>query len=190
MTIFGAVCTVVIGLQQGGSVTLATQKLEAPPQKVRVDGQRVSFEQQKLAVRIPLGWQRLAIVGQSAGLLASFAPLGTSGATLALSFSEDSGRSRLPDNLPATIALALAKRYPGFQQTAKQRLTLAGADAWLLDGQLKQPGQSALVRNRQVYICRQGRIYVLTLTSKKEDFERLVPSLERLLKSIEWLPSQ
>ncbi|WP_395092414.1 LpqN/LpqT family lipoprotein [Armatimonas sp.] len=187
MTIFGAVCAVVLGFQQGGQATLPTEKREALPQKVRVDGQRVAFEQQKLAVRIPLGWQRLATVGQSSGLLASFAPLGTSGATLALSFSEDPGRSRLPDNLPTTIALALAKRYPGFQQTTKQRLTLAGADAWLLDGQLKQPGQSALVRNRQVYICHQGRIYILTLTSKKEDFERLAPSLERLLKSIEWL---
>ena len=197
MTIFGAVLGGVISLQLTGQVALPGAGEVAPlrrapaekalAEKVQGDGQRVSFERQKLALRIPLGWRQLPTLGQSAGLLASFTPVGASGATLALSYSEDPGRTRLPDNLPATIALALEKRYPGFHQTAKQRLTLAGADAWSLEGQLKQAGQSTVVYNRQVYVCSQGRLYIFTLTSKKEDFERLSPSLERLLKSIEWL---
>lgn len=151
------------------------------------DSQALTFAAQKLSLRLPLGWQLLPVATRQAGTLASFAPLGTTGATLALSYADDPGRTRLPDNLPATIAAALAKRYPGFQQTAKQRIALAGADAWILDGQVRPAGQALVVKNRQVYLNHQGKIFIFTLTCKKDDFERLAPSLDRLLKSITWL---
>lgn len=168
-----------------------TQSERATPQPVApatvTDVQALTFAPQKIAVRLPLGWQVLPVATRQSGTLASLAPLGTSGATLALSYADDPTRTRLPDNLPATIATALGKRYPGFQQTAKQRIALAGGDAWVLDGQVRPSGQNVVVKNRQVYLCHAGRIYIFTLTSKKDDFDRLVPSLDRMLKSITWL---
>ena len=194
MGLMTAVFAGIVGLQ-GGQLALPEAQRDVVPSVTLSDaktgsdapGQVLRFERQKLMLRLPLGWQRLPGVGVSNGLVASFAPLGASGATLALSYSEDPGRTRLPDNLPTTIAAALGKRYAGFQQTGRQRLILAGADSWQLDGQLRPPGQDMIVRSRQVYICHQGRIYILTLSSKKEDFERLAPSVDRLLRSIVWL---
>ncbi len=150
------------------------------PQQIRLTVQKVAF-------RVPLGWSTVSVGRRQQGIVASFMPLNTSGATLSLAYSEDPGRSRLPDNLPSSIATALAERYPGFKQTAKQHFTLAGADAWRLDGQVVPAGQSMVVSNRQVYMCYQGRIYIATLTCKKEDFARLTPSLDRFLKSLIWL---
>ena len=147
----------------------------------------LKFTTQKISVRMPLGWRALPIGGKQPGILASFAPLTATGATLSLSYSDDAGRTKLPENLPSTIATALAQRYPGYKLTAKQHFSVAGADAWRFDGQVTPVGQSMVVRNRQVYICNQGRIYIATLTSKKEDFERLTPSLDQFLKSITWL---
>jgi hypothetical protein len=145
------------------------------------------FASEKVSVRVPLGWRLLPVGEKKAGILATLSPANNTGATLSLAFSVDAGRNKLPDNLPATIATALGQRYPGFRQTAKQRFTLAGSDAWQLDGHVKPVGQSVVIKNRQVYVCHQGRIYITTLTCKKEDFERLTPSMDQFLKSIKWL---
>ena len=152
----------------------------APPTLLR-------FASQHVAIKAPLGWQSVPTVNQQAGTLASFTIPNAFGATLSLAYSEDPGRTRLPDDLPSQISAALAKRYPGFQALAKQRFTVQGADAWRIDGQLKPSSKEVVVRNRQVYLCREGRIYIVTMTCKKEDFERLAPSLDRLLKSMEWI---
>jgi hypothetical protein len=182
---FAGLCCLAGGskAQDKAPVAVPTQQ---PVAQERV-GQELRFVPQKLALKVPLGWQTLPVASRQAGTLVSLAPLGTTGATLALSYANDPNRERLPENLPATIAAALSKRYPGFQQTAKQHLTLSGADAWLLDGQVRNVGQGFVVKNRQVYILHDGRIYIFTLTCKKEDFEHLAPSLDRILKSIAWL---
>lgn len=145
------------------------------------------FASQHVAIKAPIGWQGASTANSQAGTLASFTIPNAFGATLSLAYSEDSGRTRLPDDLPTQITNALAKRYPGFQALAKQRFTVQGADAWRIDGQVKPSGKEVVVRNRQVYLCREGHIYIVTLTCKKEDFERLAPSLDRVLKSMEWI---
>jgi hypothetical protein len=165
----------------------APKPTTTPATAAPTETQTLTFAAQKLSLRLPLGWQLLPVQTRQAGTLASFAPLGTTGATLALSYADDTSHTRLPDNLPTTIAAVLAKRYPGFQQTGKQRVTLSGADAWILDGQVRPAGQTLVVKNRQVYVNHQGKIYIFTLTCKKDDFERLAPSLDRMLKSLTWL---
>lgn len=170
----------------GGSVPLLAPEGVGKPSPAP-DNQQVRLAPQKISFRVPLGWREVSTGRRQAGILASFMPLNATGATLSLAYSEDAGRTKLPENLPVSIATALAERYPGFRQTGKQHFTLSGADAWKLDGQVKPAGQSMVVSNRQVYICYQGRIYIATLTCKKEDFERLAPSLDRFLKSMTWL---
>ncbi|WP_309714701.1 hypothetical protein [Armatimonas sp.] len=151
------------------------------------DSEAMRFASEKISARVPLGWRLLPLAEKKPGILATLSPISNTGATLSLAFSVDAGRTKLPDNLPATIAMALGQRYPGFRLTAKQRFTLLGSDAWQLDGQVKPVGQSVLIKNRQVYVCHQGRIYITTLTCKKEDFERLTPSMDQFLKSMKWL---
>ena len=158
-----------------------------PDVRVAIPSAVRRFQTQRIAVKVPLGWQSVAPNTNQAGMLASFFAPNAFGATLSLAYSEDPGRTKLPDDLPALISSALAKRYPGFQQLAKQRLVVQGADAWRMDGQVKPEGKEVMVRNRQVYVCHEGRIYIVTLTCKKEDFERLEPSLDRFLKGLEWL---
>jgi len=145
------------------------------------------FATQRVSFKTPIGWQSVHTKGGQDGMLASFVAPNAFGATLSVAHSADAGRTKLPDNLPATIGAALVKKYPGFKQLAKQRVTVQGADAWRLDGQLRPAGQDVVIRNRQVYVCRDGNIYIFTLTCKQEDFERLTLSLDRLLKSVSWL---
>lgn len=145
------------------------------------------FTAQRVAVKAPLGWQKALPSAGTPGTLVCFFLPSAFGATLSLAHSEDPGRTKLPDDLPAQIAAALAKRYPGFQQLGKQRSTVQGADAWRMDGQVKPAGKAVVVRNRQVYFCREGSVYIVTLTCKDEDFKRLAPSLDRLLATLEWI---
>lgn len=180
----------LIGAQEGQRSVLPIEiPTPVPSERVEKGGgvSALKFTTQKISVRVPLGWRALPLGGKQPGILASFAPLTATGATLSLSYSDDAGRTKLPENLPSTIATALAQRYPGYKLTAKQHISVAGADAWRFDGQVTPVGQSLVVRNRQVYICNQGRIYIATLTAKQEDFERLTPSFEQFLKSITWL---
>ncbi|MCX6366545.1 MAG: hypothetical protein NTX57_07510 [Armatimonadetes bacterium] len=184
--VFGGIAAAQESQHARTPATLATpepvEKRTAAPHT-----EALRFAPEKVSVRVPLGWRLLPVGEKKAGILATLSPANNTGATLSLAFSVDAGRNKLPDNLPATIATALGQRYPGFRQTAKQRFTLAGSDAWQLDGHVKTVGQSVVIKNRQVYLCHQGRIYITTLTCKKEDFERLTPSMDQFLKSIKWL---
>jgi hypothetical protein len=189
LALLGGILGGIASAQESPRTTVPAA-LATPEPKLMEKGIRAEplrFAAENVSVRVPLGWRLLPAGEKKPGILATLSPVNNTGATLSLSFSLDAGRTKLPDNLPATIATALGQRYPGFRQTAKQRLTLAGSDAWQLDGQVKPVGQSVTIKNRQVYVCRQGRIYITTLTCKKEDFERLTPSLDQFLKSIKWL---
>lgn len=188
--IFGVALLLVggVGAQEkttGRGVPLSQE--QSTPDVPEKNLQTRRFVAQKLAIKVPLGWQTLPVATRQAGTLISLSPPDTTSATLALSYADDPERQRLPDTLPATIASALAKRYPNYQQTGKLRLSLAGSDAWQVDGQVRPAGQNMVVVSRQVYLLHAGRIYIFTLTTKKEDFTRLAPSLDRMLKSISWL---
>lgn len=95
----------------------------------------------------------------------------------------------LPTNAESERELKAAFRdSPHFRFLGATRFTVGGVEAQAVAYLDRDPATGTLLRTRQVNILRGGRLYLFTLGSEADQFERHRPQFDQVVRSVRWLP--
>ncbi len=96
----------------------------------------------------------------------------------------------LPPNYAETLDADYKKRDPNYTLSGTARFKVAGEPAVSIAFQSREPVIGAIARSRQVWVVRNKRLYLFTLTARLEDFDRYVEDFDKMMASIQWLPAK
>lgn len=92
----------------------------------------------------------------------------------------------LPKDLPEQLLPLLRRDVPTYKIDGQLSFTVRGADAFRIDGSFTAPETQMPLRNRQVFVARDNRLYVFTFTASAGTFAESVAVFDRMIQSIAW----
>ena len=147
--------------------TIDTTLLEAAPYTDKING---------FSINQPKGWTK---ANAGTGVLVAFANPQFKGNTISV-LSESTQGLTLKDYVDASL-VQLPKQIPGYTFTDKKDITLGTDPAYVVGGEFTQQGIN--IKNKQYIVVKNGKAYIVTATSTKDNWAPYQKEIESSLNS-------